>query len=197
MGIAERAGKRISAWFGAGKLNIYRFHYSVPGLHVSLYRTAGFLLACLLSVLPLVANADDNHMMTVTVTVTVVESSCVVNDNKPIEVEFGEVKTSQVDGINYRVPVNYTLKCDQGASNAMKLRVQGTAADFDNQALVTSITGLGIRLQNGTANLPVNSWQNFTYPNKPALWAVPVKQSGVALPGGEFTASATLQVDYQ
>lgn len=197
MDIAERAGNRISTWLGAGKLNIYRFHSSALSLHVPLYRTVGYLLACLLSALPLVANADDNHMMTVTVTVTVMEPSCVVNDNKPVEVEFGEVKTSQVDGVNYRVPVNYTLKCDEGAGDAMRLLVQGTSADFDNQALATSITGLGIRLQNGTANLPVNSWQNFTYPNTPALWAVPVKQSGVALPGGEFTASATLQVDYQ
>lgn len=135
---------------------------------------------------------------TVTVKVTVVKPPCTVNGNKPIEVDFGDVMTTRIDGSNYRQPVIYTLSCTGGdAWNAMKLQVQGSAASFDATALGSDKAGLAVRLQNGTTTLPVNSWLNFTYPSKPALWAVPVMQSGVTLTGGMFTAAATLNVDYQ
>ncbi|MBH3000363.1 fimbrial protein [Serratia marcescens] len=158
------------------------------GLH------ATYGLAVLLMVLPAITQA----VTTVTVTVTVVAPpSCIINDDRPIEVEFGEVATTQVDGSNYRLPVTYTLDCKDAPSNAMKLQVQGAVADFDGTVLQTNKSELGIELQQGGSKLPVNSWLNFTYPNKPELWAVPVKQSGATLTGGEFTAGATMTVDYQ
>lgn len=39
---------------------------------------------------------------------------CTVNDNKPIEVDFGDVMTTRIDGSNYRQQVNYTLSCTGG-----------------------------------------------------------------------------------
>ncbi|MGL1813972.1 UNVERIFIED_CONTAM: fimbrial protein [Serratia marcescens] len=157
-------------------------------------RCAGYGLVTLLTAFPIMALA----VTTVTVKVTVVAPpSCVINDDKPIEVDFGEVMTTRVDGSNYRLPVTYTLDCKDAPSNAMKLQVQGAGADFDGTVLQTNKTGLGIELQQGDAKLPVNGWLNFTYPNKPELWAVPVKQNGATLTGGEFTAGATMKVDYQ
>lgn len=79
----------------------------------------------------------------------------------------------------------------------MKLQVQGTGATFDDEVLQTGVPELGIRLQYGTETLPVNTWVNFIYPNKPDLWAVPVKQAGATLPAGDFTAVATMKIDYQ
>ncbi|VTR20674.1 putative minor fimbrial subunit StfE [Serratia fonticola] len=68
---------------------------------------------------------------TVTVKVTVVAPlPCMINDDRPIEVEFGDVMTTRVDGDNYKMPVNYTLSCTGPASNAMKLQVKGTGAAF-------------------------------------------------------------------
>lgn len=135
---------------------------------------------------------------TIQIKVTVVAPPCTINDNKAIEVEFGDVMTTRVDGNTYRrMPVNYTLSCKSGASNAMKLQVQGTGASFDGKLLKTSNAALGIKLQHGAAPFSVNTWLSFTYPNKPELWAVPVKQNGVTLAGGEFTAGATMNVDYQ
>lgn len=134
---------------------------------------------------------------TVTVKVTVVTPACTVNGNKAIEVDFKEVTTTRVDGINYRQPVPYTLSCPGAASNTLRLQIQGNAADFDGQALKTSAAGLGIRLKNGNANLAVNGWVNFNYPNKPVLYAVPVRKLNAVLPGGVFTATATMKVDYQ
>lgn len=149
-------------------------------------------LAGMLAAMPMLVWAT-----TVTVNVTVVAPpACVINDNNPIEVEFGDVITTRVDGNNYRVPVTYSLNCNGPASNAMKLQVQGNSAAFDNTVLGTSVGGLGIELRQDATKLHVNTWLNFTYPQKPALWAVPVKDSRVTLAASEFTASATMKVDY-
>lgn len=158
-------------------------------------RARCYLLAGGLCAVPLMTQATTEA--TVAIKVTVLAVPCTVNDNKAIEVNFGDVMTTRVDGKNYREQISYTLSCSAGASKAMKLQVQGTGAAFDSELLNTTVSGLGIRMQNGSSNLPVNQWVNFTYPDKPALWAVPVKQTGVTLSGGKFTAAATLKVTYQ
>lgn len=122
---------------------------------------------------------------------------CIINDNQAITVEFGDVMTTRVDGNNYHTQVNYTLDCRGANSNTMKLQVQGNGASFDGSVLRSDKAGLGIKLLQGSNKLPVNAWLNFTYPNKPELWAVPVKQSGVTLVGGEFAATATMKIAYQ
>lgn len=133
----------------------------------------------------------------IALTVTIVAPPCVINNNQAITVEFGDVMTTRVDGNNYRMPVNYTLSCPSGSPSAMRLSVEGTAASFSSSLLKTSNPALGIQLQTGTATFPVNFRLNFTYPNKPELWVLPVKQPGATLTGGEFTATATMKVDYQ
>ncbi|WP_337048382.1 fimbrial protein [Serratia liquefaciens] len=122
---------------------------------------------------------------------------CTINGDKPIEVEFNEVITTRVGGTNYRLPVNYTLVCNGAPSYAMKMQVQGTGAAFDASVLKTNVTGLGVALHRVGEKVPINTWMNFTYPNSPKLWALPVKQSGITLSAGEFTAGATMQVEYQ
>nr|WP_181375186.1 fimbrial protein [Pectobacterium carotovorum]ALG88630.1 Minor fimbrial protein PrsF precursor [Pectobacterium carotovorum] len=152
-------------------------------------------LAGMLAVLPMLAWAAPS---TVTIKVTVMAPPpCVINDDRPIEVEFRDVMTTRVDGDNYKMPVNYTLSCPDAPSNAMKLQVKGTGATFDGTVLQTNKAELGIELRQGDTKLAVNDWLNFTYPNKPKLWAVPVKQSGATLTGGEFSAGATMAVNYQ
>lgn len=157
-----------------------------------------YLRICCGSVALLAITFSAKAVTNVTVKVTVVESlSCVINDNMPIEVNFGEVMTTRVDGSNYRQLVKYGMSCTGQNKNAMKLQVQGNSASFNSSLLRTSATGLGIQLLNGDSKLPVNSWLNFTYPNIPKLYAVPVQQDGVTLGVGEFTAGATMKVDYQ
>lgn len=154
------------------------------------------VLVVLLAAAPLMALAS--NMATVIVKVTVVKPPpCTINEDRPIEVDFGDVMTTRVDGNNYKMPVNYTLSCPDASSNAMKLQVNGNGASFDGTVLRTDKTGLGVELRQGDNKLAVNSWLNFTYPQKPELWAVPVKQNGTTLTGGEFTAGATMKVAYQ
>ncbi|HHR6038868.1 TPA: fimbrial protein [Providencia alcalifaciens] len=154
------------------------------------------MLSGMLVALPMLACAASTATVTVRVTV-LAPPPCVINDDRPIDVEFGDVMTTRVDGNNYKIPVNYTLSCTGSTSNAMKLQVKGTGATFDATVLQTNKTGLGIELQQDGGKLAVNKWLNFTYPNKPELWVVPVKQSGAILTGGEFSAGATMAVDYQ
>lgn len=164
---------------------------------VTVQRKAWRVLAGLLAALPVVVGAAVTSA-TVTVKVTVLAPPpCVINDSRPIEVEFGDVMTTRVDGANYKMPINYTLSCTGGTSNAMKLQIKGNGAAFDATALRTNKPGLGIELRQGDSKLVVNNWLAFSYPNKPALWAIPVKQGGATLTGGEFSAVATMAVDYQ
>lgn len=165
------------------------------GRSVTRFQVTYRYLAGMLAIAPLMAGAVTS-MVTVQVTV-LAPPPCVINDDRPIEVDFGEVMTTRVNGVNYRRPVDYTLSCSKAFSNAIKLQVQGNAASFDRTVLQSNKAGLGIGLRHGDNKLPVNSWLNFTYPNVPVLWAVPVRQSGITLKGGEFTASATMNVAYQ
>jgi len=130
--------------------------------------------------------------------IVVVPPPCVINNNRPIEVNFGDaVMTTRLDGNNYRTPIAYTLACGGQKNNAMQLRLQGNGASFNNQLLATNKSGLGIELLSNGVGTPINSSLNFTYPNLPVLEAVPIKQDGVALVAGKFTAAATMEVFYQ
>lgn len=143
--------------------------------------------------LPLFCVADT---ATVTVKVTVVTATCVINNGNAIEVDFGEILTTEINGSNYRKPINFTITgCDGGTTKGIwTLKIAGTGASFDTAALQTSVSGLGVRLQNGSSSLQVN--KDFDFFEGDQLWSVPVKQSGVKLPGGAFTATATMTLDY-
>ncbi|WP_227542763.1 fimbrial protein [Klebsiella aerogenes] len=153
-----------------------------------------YLLLAALMLSPYLATAS----VPVSVKVTVVPVPCVINDGNPIVVDFEEVMTTRIDGKNYRKPVDYTLSCTGMSSVLIKLKVAGTSASFDNTVLGTSVDGLGIEFWQGSnLKLPLNSWINFMYMRPPALWAVPVKQPGMSLKGGEFYAAATMELNYQ
>ena len=159
-------------------------------------------LVALLATVPLIALSS--NMATVTVKVTVVKPPpCTINDDRPIEVDFGDVMTTRVDGNNYMMPVNYTISCENGDDRAMNIQISGTPASFDSVVLRTTIAGLGIALKTDygfSAKYPfqINSWNQGYHASRPwGFWAVPVKQNGVTLRGGEFTAGATMKVAYQ
>lgn len=122
---------------------------------------------------------------------------CEINGEQIITVDFtDEVLTTRVDGINYRQPVIYTLKCSVGSTSALKMRIEGPSAGFAG-ALYTSKDNLGIALTNDNQAMPVGSWLNFTSTNQPKLFATLVKRPGATLKGGPFTALATMVIDYQ
>ncbi|HHR5881718.1 TPA: fimbrial protein [Providencia alcalifaciens] len=135
---------------------------------------------------------------TLVVKVTVISSpSCVINDNKTIDVDFGTVIAPQINGVNYTKEVNYSLECKNHKSNSMRMTILGNSSSFDTGALKTNIADLGVSLKSDGVKVKINEWLKFTYPNKPKLEAVLVKKNNSKLSGGKFQASATLLVAYQ
>lgn len=153
----------------------------------------GILVGVLLMSAPAIANIPVNIRGTV-----ILPPPCIINNNQTIRVDFGdEVMTTRIDGVNYKQAITYSLSCDIQKTNNLKMSIQGNTADFNAALLRTNKSGLGIALYNGNQSLNANTWFNYTYPSKPELYAVLVKQSGATLSGGEFTAGATLLIDYQ
>lgn len=162
-------------------------------------RSWGNLWAAGLGVAVLLAGSSALAVTTVTVKVTVVAPPpCVINGERPIEVNFEEVVTTRVDGSNYMRDVPYSVECTGATSNDMVMQIQGTQAGFGNgNVLDTNQANLGIALLNNGNAQPLNSDIKFTYPSLPVLTAVPVKSPGSTLTAGAFSAGATMKVDYQ
>jgi len=135
---------------------------------------------------------------TVTVNVTVVATPCEINHNDLIEVKFGNgVMTTRVGGDYKKMPIVYSVQCQGGTSNAVRMLIDGNGAAFDGDVLGTAKTDLGIALLNNGNRMPINTWLNFTYPDWPKLEAVPVKRPGASLTAGPFSAGATMKVEYR
>lgn len=135
---------------------------------------------------------------TITVKVTITAPPCEINNNKLIEVNFGnDVLTTRVDGNYKKRPVDYSVQCKGGASNSVRMMIEGGGAMFENEVLLTNKTDFGIEVLNNGNRMPINRWLNFTYPNWPTLEAVPVKRPGATLTGGAFSAGATMKVEYR
>ncbi|MEY0231396.1 fimbrial protein [Providencia manganoxydans] len=126
--------------------------------------------------------------------------------NQPIKIGFGDVGISRINGENYRQDFTITMTCGSDLGNAVALYLTyGTnayKAPFDNKALGTTTSGLGIRLYHegvvigpGTGTKMVMS-SNGT--SRLDLYAVPVRDPNPAtiLIEGDFTASATVQMLY-
>lgn len=149
-------------------------------------------------VLSLLSATVHAFLINVTVSGTVIDPACVINGNAPINIDFGnDILISNIDGNAYEQPIPYTLDCSAATAKTLKLQLKGTGAAFDSTLLLTSKADLGIELRSNSRKLPVNSWENFTDPARPALSAVLVKNSGGTLTGGAFTATSTLLIDYQ
>ncbi|HDL7749478.1 TPA: fimbrial protein [Yersinia enterocolitica] len=127
--------------------------------------------------------------------------TCTINGDKPINVDFGkEVMTSRVDGKLYSKPVEHGLKCEGLKIPGMKLQIEGVPASFDTKSLKTSNANLAVQISADAKQLDVNTWLKFTHgetPKIPKLTVVLVKNKEGTLKGGDFTASATMKVDYE
>ena len=162
-----------------------------------LYVRSIVLTGCLTMAMPLHNAMASVKLSNLTINLILTSRACTLNDNKAIEVKFGEILATKINGVNYRMPIDYSLSCPAGMPVGMRMQLRGGVTSFDNSALQTSVTGLGIKMQNMTSEFPLNSWINFNYPDMPKLFAVPIRKANTVLTGGIFSASATLMVDYQ
>lgn len=121
------------------------------------------------------------------------------NDTASPDVDFGtDVRTDLIDGKTYHaeeLPVLVT--CDKTPGGTIQFSVIGTQTDFDSAALATNVTGLGIKIYNGSDAMDINSWGVIAYNTPLKLTVVPVKNKGVVLAGGDFSATGTLVMRFE
>lgn len=118
-------------------------------------------------------------------------------------VNFNDVLTTKIDGTNYTQTVGYSLNCDKRIVDALKMQLQGTVVTINGESVLkTNVDGLGVRVRTVNEHTLLEpgstSWFHFNFSGSdPALEATPVKNSATTLSSGDFTAGATLVVDYQ
>lgn len=158
-----------------------------------------FIAICPMEVIPQ-ARASENNSAVITVTVTVTKDPCIINENRMIDVDFGNnvVVTDVAAGLVHKA-IDYTLDCgDSDPDKTLVLGISGNGAEFDDTLLGSSIPELGIEITANGTKLPLNDKLELSGPtDKPELEAILRQALGSHLPTGEFTAGATMTVLYQ
>lgn len=136
----------------------------------------------------------------VNVTVTILSPPCVINNNQMIDIDFGSsIAITDVSSGTYKKPINYTLECNGGdPSPPLKMRITGNPAEYNADALQTSLDNLAIAFQANNSAYALNTDLNFASVDaKPQLNAILTQRAGARLNTGAFTAGATMTVSYQ
>ena len=143
-----------------------------------------------ISLLPVrVLYAGQEHQ--INIRLTAITPPCKINNGQDIIVNFGDsVVTTQIDGRYKRVPIEYTIDCKSAVLPDLKMTISGTGAEFDKNFLTTDNSDLGVAIYHDSEPFMLNSSVNFNITNV-------VKRKESVLPGGKFTASATISIDYQ
>lgn len=140
--------------------------------------------------------ADASQESWITFDVTVVAPVCIINNNKPIDVDFGsDVKISHIGQVDYKLtPLTFSLQCETPGNYS--LVVQGVGAAFESQVLSTNKADLGLEFIHQNKRLPVNKALSFSYPALPLLYVRPVIGKGTKPLAGDFSATASMRVSY-
>ncbi|MBP2169256.1 type 1 fimbria pilin [Erwinia toletana] len=165
---------------------------------VVLLQCCGVLAAILFSGLSPARPAPQQQL---TLRVTLNAPACNINQGQAINVDFGnDLFVTQVKAENYKQPISFSLSCNAWTPVTMRLRFEGTTAQFDSGVLATTMHDLGIKLLQGSGGgtpLRPGSWLNFDRTTGiPTLQAVLVQRSGSTLAAGEFSGVATLVVEH-
>ncbi|MFC0226923.1 fimbrial protein [Serratia aquatilis] len=121
--------------------------------------------------------------------------SCTINSGYSVPVDFGNVLSTQVDGVNYKKVVPYNLSCSN-LTGAVSMSLSG-GTNFPSGALGTSLPDLGIAFYTDSTKWNLGESRSFSYNSRPTMYAVPIKTPGVTLTtGGDFTAGVTLVINY-
>ena len=123
---------------------------------------------------------------------------CHVNNDRLIEVHFGNVAVNKVDGQNYEKKIDYSIRCDgEDTVDNLMLSVNGAASVFDDSVLQTTVMDLGIKIYQNGQMLRINEPLEIDPQNPPELTAIPVQKNGAVLTAQDFKVTATLLVNYQ
>ncbi len=157
----------------------------------------------MLAIIMVLLSADsvaDLSTTNITVNVTIEANNCRVNENQSVSVEFGSVLVDQISKVTEKVPV--TIACDNIPASTLSMAINGTASSFNEQALQTDVSDLGIIFSSPQSEtLKLNTFydvsKTFGLTSKTGtfyLTAHLAQNDQSTLPGGEFNASATLVI---
>lgn len=152
--------------------------------------------------------------ITITSAILYVPEECVINGGQTIEVEFGDLPGSGLDGNNFEKVMPLTFQCKGGAfeGNALKINlgISGKPTSFSQDYLRTTkdgyqggqiINNLGIKFKqlDGSA-LRLNEFYPVTMQGNIGDWgfiAAPISPVGADIAAGDFYATATIVAEFQ
>lgn len=127
-------------------------------------------------------------------------SACTVNNNNPIEVDFGTVSAGDIGesatSTAQRVNARITYQCpDPGITQPITVTLNGTGASFNSQALQMSNNDLGVSLIRAGAVVPLNTAFRSTISNSvggdDVTFAL-IKRAGTSPAAGPSSGSGVL-----
>lgn len=158
-----------------------------------LIRTGCAALLCL----PLTVSGASYTYLDVYVRGEIYSAPCKVNQGKNILVDFKDVITTRIDHDNYSEKLDYRIECQDNRARGIKLYISGPASTVDKRYLSTSATDLAVKFQADNNLLPLNEKINVQYPAQPEIRVVLAKKAGAKLPSGNFSANATIHIEYE
>ncbi|WP_429103044.1 fimbrial protein [Aeromonas veronii] len=152
--------------------------------------------------------------ITITSAILYVPEECVINGGQTIEVEFGDLPGSGLDGNNFEKTVPLTFQCRGGVfeGDALKINlgISGKPTSFSQDYLRTTrdgyqggnvISDLGIKFkQLDGSQLKLNTFYPVSMQGNIGDWgfiAAPVTPTGADIPAGDFYATATIVAEFQ
>ncbi|KYQ98558.1 pilus assembly protein FimV [Serratia plymuthica] len=133
-----------------------------------------------------------------------VPDKCVVNEGQLINVEFGEISGSNLNGASYPQSIPVRFQCEGGSFEDgtlnIKLAVSGTPAPFTNNAFKTDKTDLGIEIKHNGQLVVPNEFYPVPNIGNGGSWnlvAAPLANGGKDIAEGEFNASATIVAAFE
>lgn len=151
--------------------------------------------------------------ITISSAILYVPEKCIINGGQTIEVEFGDMPGTGLDGNNYERTVPLSFRCEGGSfdssvSMKINLGISGRGASFNQDYLRTTkdgyqsasvIDNLGIKFrQLDGSPLNINQFYPVSMQGNLGDWgfiAAPVGNGAVA--AGDFYATATIVAEFQ
>ncbi|MEX6224873.1 fimbrial protein [Providencia hangzhouensis] len=61
----------------------------------------------------------------------VLSKPCTINNGQTIEIDFGDVMTTRVQGEVYKEPIEYTVSCKDGIKPKLNIFIDGLSSSFN------------------------------------------------------------------
>lgn len=142
------------------------------------------------------------------------QGPCIIKEeDKQLEIDFGDLQIDDVDGVNYQQNFFMMLRCEAPSGThigkMLMVRHLGAAASFDTAAVQSNITDFAIHTDYITnqGDGPFTLGKAFevaVIDNSSSIAeyaliirSTPIKRPGADVQPGEFSAISTLQLEYQ